>query len=78
MPFEVPSNWTWTTLGEIFTLQAGKNITAKDISAKQDTVKILQRKIFLLNKIQPIVIPAMVEMDSEDMLAAIIKKGIFL
>lgn len=37
MPFEVPSNWTWTTLGEIFTLQAGKNITAKDISAKQDT-----------------------------------------
>ena len=26
-----------TTLGEIFTLQAGKNITAKDISAKQDT-----------------------------------------
>ena len=37
MPFEVPSNWTWTTLGEIFTLQAGKNITAKDISAKQDS-----------------------------------------
>ena len=36
VPFEVPSNWTWTTLGEIFTLQAGKNITAKDISAKQD------------------------------------------
>lgn len=36
MPFEVPSNWGWTTLGEIFTLQAGKNITAKDISAKQD------------------------------------------
>ncbi|MCL1616242.1 restriction endonuclease subunit S [Bacteroides sp. ET71] len=33
----MPSNWTWTTLGEIFTLQAGKNITAKDISAKQDT-----------------------------------------
>jgi len=36
VPFEVPSNWVWTTLGEIFTLQAGKNITAKDISAKQD------------------------------------------
>ena len=36
VPFEVPSNWGWTTLGEIFTLQAGKNITAKDISAKQD------------------------------------------
>ena len=31
MPFEVPSSWVWTTLGEIFTLQAGKNITAKDI-----------------------------------------------
>ena len=37
MPFEVPSSWVWTRLGEIFTLQAGKNITAKDISAKQDT-----------------------------------------
>ena len=36
VPFEVPSNWVWTTLGEILTLQAGKNITAKDISAKQD------------------------------------------
>ena len=31
MPFEVPDNWVWTTLGDIFTLQAGKNITAKDI-----------------------------------------------
>ena len=31
VPFEVPSSWAWTTLGEIFTLQAGKNITAKDI-----------------------------------------------
>ena len=37
VPFEVPNNWVWTRLGEIFTLQAGKNITAKDISAKQDT-----------------------------------------
>ena len=27
----------WTTLGEIFTLQAGKNITAKDISDKENT-----------------------------------------
>ena len=36
VPFEVPDNWVWTTLGEFFTLQAGKNITAKDISAKQD------------------------------------------
>ena len=31
MPFEVPEGWVWTTLGDIFTLQAGKNITAKDI-----------------------------------------------
>ena len=37
VPFEVPDSWVWTRLGEIFTLQAGKNITAKDISAKQDT-----------------------------------------
>ena len=36
MPFEIPSSWEWTTLGEIFTLQAGKNITAKDISDKED------------------------------------------
>ena len=31
VPFEVPKGWVWTTLGDIFTLQAGKNITAKDI-----------------------------------------------
>jgi len=37
VPFEVPSSWEWTTLGEIFTLQAGKNITSKDISDKEDT-----------------------------------------
>ena len=37
MPFEVPSSWEWTTLGEFFTLQAGKNITAKDISDKQNS-----------------------------------------
>ena len=36
MPFEVPSLWEWTTLGEIFTLQAGKNIAAKEISDRQD------------------------------------------
>ena len=37
VPFEVPSSWVWTTLGEVFTLQAGKNITAKDISDKEDS-----------------------------------------
>ena len=31
VPFEKPENWVWTTLGDVFTLQAGKNITAKDI-----------------------------------------------
>ena len=38
VPFEIPENWCWTTLGEVFTLQAGKNITAKEISDKQDTI----------------------------------------
>ena len=37
VPFEIPCSWEWTTLGEIFTLQAGKNITSKDISDKEDT-----------------------------------------
>ena len=37
VPFEIPKSWCWTTLGEVFTLQAGKNITAKGISDKQDT-----------------------------------------
>ena len=38
VPFEIPENWCWATLGEVFTLQAGKNITAKEISDKQDTI----------------------------------------
>ena len=38
VPFEIPGNWYWTTLGDVFTLQAGKNITAKEISDKQDTI----------------------------------------
>ncbi|WP_141560972.1 restriction endonuclease subunit S [Butyricimonas sp. Marseille-P3923] len=37
MPFEIPSSWVWTTLGEMFTLQAGKNITTKDIYNTPDT-----------------------------------------
>ena len=36
VPFEVPASWAWTTLGEMFTLQAGQNITAKDIFTKKD------------------------------------------
>ena len=35
--FHIPSSWEWTTLGELFTLQAGKNITAKEISDKEDS-----------------------------------------
>ena len=38
VPFEIPESWCWTTLGDVFTLQAGKNITAKEISDKQDTI----------------------------------------
>ena len=38
VPFEIPENWCWTTLGDVFNLQAGKNITAKEISDKQDTI----------------------------------------
>ena len=38
VPFEIPENWCWTTLGEVFTLQSGKNITAKEISDKQDAI----------------------------------------
>ena len=34
-PFELPEGWCWTTLGNIFILQAGRNITAKDIFAEQ-------------------------------------------
>ena len=37
-PYLLPEGWVWTTIGDYFTLQAGKNITAKDISDKQDMV----------------------------------------
>lgn len=30
-PFELPKGWVWTTLGDLFSLQAGKNIAAKEI-----------------------------------------------
>lgn len=35
IPFEIPSTWTWVEIGDIFTLQAGKNITADRIADKQ-------------------------------------------
>ena len=30
-PFEIPDSWVWTTLGEIFSMQAGKNIQASGL-----------------------------------------------
>ena len=35
IPFDLPSSWMWVEIGEIFTLQAGKNITADRIADKQ-------------------------------------------
>ena len=37
VPFEIPENWMWVRLGDIFTLQAGKFISAANISAEQDS-----------------------------------------
>jgi len=31
VPFDVPEGWCWTTIGEVFNLQAGKFISADDI-----------------------------------------------
>lgn len=31
IPFDIPENWKWVRIGHIFSLQAGKNITAVDI-----------------------------------------------
>jgi type I restriction enzyme S subunit len=30
-PFDIPETWKWVRIGQIFSLQAGKNITASDI-----------------------------------------------
>ena len=35
IPFELPLSWMWVEIGEIFTLHAGKNITADRIADKQ-------------------------------------------
>ena len=34
-PYELPKGWVWCKLGDLFVLQAGKNITAKDIFTEQ-------------------------------------------
>jgi type I restriction enzyme S subunit len=31
IPFDIPENWKWVRIGQVFSLQAGKNITASDI-----------------------------------------------
>lgn len=31
IPFDIPESWKWVRIGQIFSLQAGKNITASDI-----------------------------------------------
>lgn len=31
--FEIPDTWVWTTLGEIFSMQAGKSIHSQDLSS---------------------------------------------
>lgn len=35
VPFEIPESWMWVRIGEIFSLQAGKNITSSDIFDNQ-------------------------------------------
>ena len=32
IPFEIPDCWEWSRLGEVFRLQAGKNINGNDIT----------------------------------------------
>ena len=34
IPFEIPDNWVWTRIGEVFSLQAGKNISSSSINTK--------------------------------------------
>ena len=34
-PFDIPNSWEWTRIGELFLLQAGKNIKATDINREK-------------------------------------------
>lgn len=36
IPFDIPEGWEWVRLGDIFTMQAGKNIKAANIFEEQD------------------------------------------
>lgn len=40
IPFEIPENWKWVRIGELFTLQAGKNMPAGSIKESPDDVNI--------------------------------------
>jgi type I restriction enzyme S subunit len=35
IPFEIPESWEWVRIGSIFSMQAGKNVTAADIKAEK-------------------------------------------
>ena len=37
-PFEIPENWEWVRIKTILSLQAGKNVTAANISSEQNSV----------------------------------------
>lgn len=39
VPFDIPVNWKWVRIGEIFNLQAGKNITSHNIFESQSEEK---------------------------------------
>ena len=34
VPFDIPESWEWCRIGELFFLQAGKNISSSSISEK--------------------------------------------
>jgi type I restriction enzyme S subunit len=34
-PFDIPESWEWVRIGSIFSMQAGKNVTAADIKAEK-------------------------------------------
>lgn len=38
IPFEIPENWCWCRLGDIFNLQAGKSISASELKDKSDSL----------------------------------------
>ena len=35
VPFEIPDSWEWVRIGAMFSLQAGKNISASEISERK-------------------------------------------